>query len=153
MKNSFQKHNHKNCISTSISKLEQYSLENNKKITKIRRKVLEILLESHKALGAYEILEKLRYYGFSSQPPIAYRALNYLQKIGFVHKIENLNAFIACTNPGKLHEPAFLICRKCKIVSETIQSKSYDNLFSAAKNHSFSVENSILEVIGVCENC
>ena len=153
MSKSFQKHNHKNCISNSISEFEKYCEKNNQKISKVSKKVFEILLESHKALGAYDILDKLKYYGYSSQPPIAYRALNFLTEIGFVHKIEKLNAYIACSHPGKSHKPAFLICRKCKLVSETTQPQTNRKIVSEAKDCKFSIENSIIEVIGVCPNC
>ena len=153
MNNSFKKHNHKNCISNSISEFEKYCQESNQKISKVSKKVFEILLESHKALGAYDILDKLKNYGYSSQPPVAYRALSLLLDIGFVHKIEKLNAYIACSDPGKSHEPAFLICRKCKLVNETSQFETNKKIKSEAKNSKFSIENSIVEIIGVCPNC
>tara|TARA_B100001057_G_C22710341_1_gene895514 strand:- start:710 stop:1171 length:462 start_codon:yes stop_codon:yes gene_type:complete len=153
MNNTFKTHNHKNCISTSLFELEKFCRESDQKLTKIRRKVLEILLESHKALGAYEILDKLKSNGFPSQPPVAYRAINFLLKVGFVHKIEKFNTYIACSKPGKSHKPAFLICRKCNLVSETIQKSSNHKIFLEAKNNNFCVENSIIEIIGVCQNC
>ncbi len=153
MKNTFNTHNHKDCISTSLFELEKYCKESNQKLSKVRRKVLEILLESHKALGAYEILDKLKANGFPSQPPVAYRAINFLLQVGFVHKIEKFNSYIACSNPGKFHKPAFLICRKCNLVSETNQKTSNQKIFLEAKNNNFFVENSIIEIIGVCQNC
>jgi Fur family zinc uptake transcriptional regulator len=51
-------------------------------------------------MGAYEVLDGLREAGFGSQPPVAYRALDFLVANGFAHKIERLNAFIACAHPG-----------------------------------------------------
>jgi Fur family zinc uptake transcriptional regulator len=75
--------------------------------------VLEILLAQHRALGAYDILDTLREEGLGSQPPFADRALDFLIKNGFAHKIERLNAFIACTHLGQSYMPAFLICRNC----------------------------------------
>ena len=70
------------------------------RLTPVRRKVLELLLQEHRALGAYAILDLLREAGFGSQPPVAYRALDFLAEHGFVHKIERLNAFVACVHPG-----------------------------------------------------
>ena len=52
--------------------------------------------------------------GFNSQPPVAYRALDFLVENGFVHKIERLNAFVACALPGTVHSPAFMICRRVR---------------------------------------
>jgi Fur family zinc uptake transcriptional regulator len=68
------------------------------RFTPVRRKVLEILLQDHRALGAYSILDRLREEGFGSQPPVAYRALDFLVANGLAHKIERLNAFIACVH-------------------------------------------------------
>ena len=62
-----------------------------------------MLLQEHRALGAYAILDRLRDAGFGSQPPVAYRALDFLVENGFVHKIERLNAFVACSHPGASH--------------------------------------------------
>jgi hypothetical protein len=57
----------------------------------------------HRALGAYAVLDQLREAGFGSQPPVAYRALDFLVAHGFAHKIERLNAFVACAHPGESH--------------------------------------------------
>jgi Fur family zinc uptake transcriptional regulator len=73
------------------------------RLTPVRRKALELLLKEHRALGAYAILDRLRAAGFGSQPPVAYRALDFLTQHGFAHKIERLNAFIACAHPGESH--------------------------------------------------
>ncbi len=56
----------------------------------------------------------------SPHSPVAYRALDFLVKAGFAHKIEALNAYISCTHNGKKHAPAFLICRLCNAVAETL---------------------------------
>ena len=67
------------------------------RLTPARAFVLETLLESHRAMTAYEILDKLAAAGLGSQPPVAYRALDFLVANGFVHRIERLGAFAACT--------------------------------------------------------
>jgi len=112
-------HDHQACTTEGIKTAENHCIEHKLKFTPIRRKVLEILLEEHRAIGAYAILEKLRLDGFSSQPPVAYRALDFLVEHGFAHKIERLNAFVACSHPGATHTPAFMICRQCDAVAET----------------------------------
>jgi Fur family zinc uptake transcriptional regulator len=47
-------------------------------LPRFAEKTLEILLQDHRALGAYDILDRLRAAGFGSQPPVAYRALDFL---------------------------------------------------------------------------
>ena len=69
-------------------------------------------------MGAYELLDVLRAEGLAAQPPTVYRALDFLVGHGFAHKIERLNAFVACAAPGERHAPAFLICTGCGAVAE-----------------------------------
>ena len=88
------------------------------RLTPVRRRVLEILLEEHRALGAYDVLQRLAAEGFGNQPPVAYRALDFLVEQGLAHRIRRLNAFTACMHPGEAHAPAFLICRACDAVAE-----------------------------------
>ena len=103
----FKQHNHGDCLENAINTAEEYCIKNNLNLTPIRKKVLELLLHEHRALGAYAILAMLREQGFSNQPPVAYRALDFLVEHGFAHKIEKLNAFVACSLPGANHSPAF----------------------------------------------
>ena len=57
---------------------KKYCHKQKLQLTPARRKVLELLLQEHRALGAYDILDLLREAGFNSQPPVAYRALDFL---------------------------------------------------------------------------
>ncbi|MFQ3354536.1 MAG: Fur family zinc uptake transcriptional regulator [Paracoccaceae bacterium] len=150
---SFEKHDHRACIAKSLEIVVRCCKEAELQFTPTRKKVLEILLEEHRALGAYEILEKLRADGISSQPPVAYRALDFLVKNGFAHKIEGLNAFIACTILGKAHSPAFLICRMCAAVAESQPENSREYLDDTAQNAGFLIENTVIEAQGLCPKC
>jgi Fur family zinc uptake transcriptional regulator len=101
--------------------------------------VLEILLTQPNALGAYVILNALCDEGLGSQPPFADRALDFLIKNGFAHKIERLNAFIACRHPGQSHTPAFLICGNCPSVAEAHSKSTLGMLGKAAKETGFKI--------------
>jgi Fur family zinc uptake transcriptional regulator len=119
----------------------------------VRRKVLEILLQDHCALGAYTILDRLREDGFGSQPPVAYRALDFLVANGLAHKIERLNAFIACVHPSHSHTPAFMICRLCDAVAEAQSCPARGALGDAARATGFRIERTVVEAEGVCPTC
>ena len=123
------------------------------RMTPTRRRVLEILLEQHRAMGAYELLDILRAEGLGSQPPVAYRALEFLVQHGFAHRIERLNAFIACAHPGQDHAPAFLICRSCESVAETFSETTKGRLGAAANAAGFQIERAVVEAIGLCPKC
>ncbi len=149
----FHKHDHDNCVETGLSNAEARCVEQGLRLTPVRRKVLEMLLEDHRALGAYAILDRLREQGFGSQPPVAYRALDFLVENGFAHKIERLNAFVACAHPGATHSPAFMICRKCDAVAETHSTPAKGTLGAAARAVGFEIERTVVEAEGICPDC
>ena len=149
----FESHNHDACVSSALTAAERRCEQEGLRLTPVRRKVLELLLREHRALGAYAILDLLREAGFGSQPPVAYRALDFLTEHSFVHKIERLNAFIACNHPGKIHSPAFMICRICHAVAEAYSTPSKENLGDAARAAGYHIERTVIEAEGVCPIC
>lgn len=149
----FHSHDHAHCVATALSVAETRCAELGLRFTPVRRKVLELLLKEHRALGAYALLDLLRDSGFGSQPPVAYRALDFLTEHGFVHKIERLNAFVACSHPGENHSPAFMICRLCDAVVETHSSPVKGALGDAARAAGFQIEKTVVEAEGICPQC
>ena len=137
----------------NFQEAEQYCKENGLNFTPVRRKVLEILLNKNTAIGAYEILDLLREAGFKNQPPVAYRALDFLVQNGFAHKIEQMNSFIGCTHPGKDHSPAFMICRNCDSVSEEEALTRNFSVSQIASKAGFTVEKAVIEARGLCHSC
>ena len=146
----FEAHNHKNCIASGVATADAHCREAGLQLTPSRKRVLEILLKEHRALGAYEILDLL---GQGARPPTAYRALDFLVKHGFAHRIERLNAFIACAHPGQDHSPAFLICRSCDAVAEGPSEPTKGRLGEAARSAGFKIERAVVEAVGLCPNC
>lgn len=149
----FARHDHAHCISDAVNAADAQCTSLGLLLTPVRRRVLEILLEEHRAMGAYDILDRLREDGFSSQPPVAYRALDFLTKHGFAHKIERVNAFTACAHPGADHTPAFLICRVCHAVAEAEADPSRGLLAQVAADSGFVIEKAVLEAEGLCPDC
>ncbi|MDO5704224.1 MAG: Fur family transcriptional regulator [Paracoccus sp. (in: a-proteobacteria)] len=123
------------------------------RMTPVRRRTLEILLESHRAMGAYEVLDRLAAEGFGKQPPVAYRALEFLVEHGLAHRVQRLNAFAACLSPGHDHAPAFLICRACNRVAESDAPQVRAALTRTAAAQGFAVERSTIEALGLCGAC
>ena len=148
----FKKHDHNSCYETGIQAFEKHCFENSLQCTPLRRKVLEFLLKDHQPKGAYEILDLLREAGLSSKPPIAYRVLDFLIEQGFAHKIQGLNAFVACSFPGDSHSPAFMICRKCEKVAEMEDRESGINLKKTSLTE-FKIEEAFIEIRGICNSC
>ena len=149
----FASHDHGLCVSETLNAAEARCSSEGLRFTPVRRKVLEILLQEHRALGAYTILDRLREGGFGSQPPVAYRALDFLVANGLAHKIERLNAFIACVHPSQSHTPAFMICRLCDAVAETQSAPARGALGDAARATGFRIERTVVEAEGICPAC
>lgn len=147
----FERHDHNTCVVTALQTAEDFCTDRKVQFTPVRRRVLEILLQEHRAMGAYDILEQLASEGLGSQPPVAYRALDFLEAQGFVHKIERLNAWLACTHSGNAHSPVFLICRACGSVAES--SLSGLGLRHAAEAVGFRIETTVIEAEGLCPSC
>ena len=149
----FEQHDHSDCVEKGMAVAEVHCAQKGLRFTSVRQKALEILLQEHRALGAYEVLDRLKEAGFGSQPPVAYRALDFLVENGFAHKIEKLNAFIACANPGTTHSPAFMICRECDSVAETHLIPARAALGDVAKAAGFVIEKAVVEAEGLCPTC
>ena len=149
----FAPHDHAQCSGDVLARADVLCKASGLRLTPVRRRALEILLEAHKAMGAYEVLERLSADGYGHQPPVAYRALEFLVEHGLAHKVRRLNAFAACMHPGEPHVPAFLICRACNSVAETPVAAVRAALEAEAGRLGFTVERVNLEAVGLCPAC
>lgn len=149
----FARHDHRRCIRTAMEEAESRCTDAGLRLTPARRRVLEILLEEHRALGAYEVLDRMQAEGLGAQPPAAYRALDFLVAHGFAHRVEGLNAFVACAHPGEDHIPAFLHCRDCGAVAEAKARPQAGLLEAAAEETGFAIEATTIEAKGLCPAC
>ncbi|MCW1932053.1 Fur family transcriptional regulator [Pararhodobacter zhoushanensis] len=149
----FEPHDHHDCVSTALRSAETLAHARGLRLTPVRRRTLEILLERHGAMGAYDVLQRLSEDGFGHQPPVAYRALEFLVDNGLAHRIQRLNAFAACTHPGQEHQAAFLICRGCDAVAEVPAAPLRQVLAQSAGAVGFTVERANIEALGLCTAC
>lgn len=149
----FVSHDHAACTQDALRRANDIAHEKGLRLTPVRLRTLEILLEEHRAYGAYEVLERLGADGFGNQPPVAYRALEFLVAHGFAHRIRRLNAFTACTHPGEDHSPAFFICESCDGVAEVPCQAARDAVEDAAGTIGFEVSRTNIEALGLCPAC
>lgn len=149
----FEPHDHQDCIVRTVAEAEAHCAREKLRLTPIRRRVLEILLEEHRAMGAYDVLSRLTAEGLGAHPPLAYRALDFLVSHGFAHRIARLNAFVACGRPGENHRPAFLICRSCNSVAEAHIPTDSSLLGDEAAAMGFKIESASIEAEGICPAC
>jgi len=123
-------------------------------LTRNQALVLKALDSAEGPLGAYAILDALRDKGFRA-PLQVYRALDKLLEFGLVHRLESINAFVACAHPEcHAHSTiAFAICEKCGKVSEFGDKDVEGRLESWAKAHNFKASKTTIEIRGRCEKC
>lgn len=149
----YRPHNHSACVRQALSDARTLCRANKARLTSTREQVLELIWRSHKALGAYDLLAMLADDGYKAAPPTVYRALDFLQRQGLVHRIASLNAFIGCTHTGEQHRGQFLICRSCRNVLELTAPNVAHAVARASADEAFIPEDTIVEVIGLCPAC
>lgn len=149
----YRPHNHDACVSHALTDARVICRAQNARLTPIRERVLELIWQSHKPLGAYDILAMLGTEGHNAAPPTVYRALDFLLQHGLVHRIASLNAFIGCTQAGKHHRGTFLICRQCSNVLELATPDVSKAVEQASAAVCFRPEEMTLEVAGLCPGC
>jgi len=125
-------------------------------LTENQSLVINTLSKAKSPLSAYTILDELREDGFKA-PLQVYRALDKLIEFGLVHRLESLNAFVACQHPAcnaqKRKAVMFTICKTCGNVQELMNETLQTTVTSLAKEIQFTLGESVIELRGICSNC
>jgi len=123
-------------------------------LTRNQAYVFGTLQNADGPLSAYTILDELREDGFRA-PLQVYRALDKLVEMGLVHRLESLNAFVACDHPeGDPHGAiAFAICQDCGRVDEFADDEIVSRLGNWARAEKFQLDKTIIELRGTCAEC
>jgi Fur family zinc uptake transcriptional regulator len=130
-------------------------------LTELRRQVLRLVLAAPQPIGAYALLDRLRADRPGAAPPTVYRALDFLQEQGLVHRVERLNAFVGCSGPathhhcghGHDHPHQFLICARCGATAEICDGRVAAAVAEAAREAGFVPHRTTVEVEGLCAAC
>lgn len=146
-------HDHGTCVAQAIETAERVCRERGLRFTRLRRRVLELVWNSHKPVGAYDILEQLGGDGRRAAPPTVYRALEFLIEAGLVHRLDSLNAFIGCPEPQRSHTGQFLICGRCHSVAELDDDEIVAVVEQKAGALGFTATHQMLEIQGLCGAC
>ena len=126
------------------------------RLTPIRERVLALIADAGQPIKAYDLLDKVRDGDGpgAAAPPTIYRALDFLLANGFIHKLESVNAFVACHHPNAVqHSVPFLICSRCHGAVELEDQAIVTLLDSKARELGFSPQAQTLEVHGLCAAC
>jgi Fur family zinc uptake transcriptional regulator len=146
-------HDHDDCVATALLSAETLCRERGLRFTTLRRRVLTLVWDSHKPIGAYEILDNLSEQGRKAAPPTVYRALDFLIEAGLVHRLDSLNAYVGCPDPARSHTGQFLICRQCRTVAELDDPEIDAMVEEKARQLGFTAIHQMLEIQGLCDDC
>lgn len=122
------------------------------RLTAPRRRVLELLLGAGQPVKAYDLISTFGGEGPPAKPPTVYRALDFLEKQGFAHRIESLNAYVACRKEADGHAAAFLICDCCGATRE-IEPKASAEIIAAGASAGYALTAVTIEAHGLCADC
>lgn len=121
-------------------------------LTPLRRRVLDLLLDQPGPAKAYDLLPLLNDEK-TAKPPTIYRALDFLVRMGLAHRIESLNAFVACDVGACARSTIFLICEKCGAAEEFDAGHALVDLAEAASKDGFAIRRTMIEASGLCSAC
>jgi len=146
------RHDHQKCLAQALGRAERICRERGLRLTPLRRQVLELVWSSHRPVGAYQLLEQLPHAGRAA-PPTVYRALDFLQQMGLVHRLASINAYIGCPHPEQPHHGPFLICTGCQTLVELNGAGVAAAIAECTAASGFDVSGQVVEIHGLCPHC
>ena len=139
-------------LATELANAERRCEAAGQKLTPPRRRVLELLLRAGQPVKAYDLIAAFGEDGAPAKPPTVYRALEFLTQHGFSHRIESLNAYVACRRGEDGHAAAFLICDCCGATRE-IASHGASPMAALGDAAGYAVSSVTIEAHGLCADC
>ncbi|MDR2637216.1 MAG: transcriptional repressor [Zoogloeaceae bacterium] len=122
-------------------------------LTPIRQEVLEQLFLYPRGLKAYDLLEKIKTRRENATPPTIYRALDFLMKQGFAHKVGRNNLFVACRHASHRWPSLFLVCPHCRAVAELQNDPLMQTLIATLDEAGFCLDSPEVEISAICPAC
>ena len=112
------------------------------------------MLAGNRPLSAYELIALLeKRQGRKIAPLSVYRHLDFLMRVGLVHRLESTQSYLPCDHPGQAHESQYLLCSNCGRADE-VESKRLETLLNRlADEHGFHPESAVIEIRGLCSDC
>ncbi|MBF6617594.1 Fur family transcriptional regulator [Pollutimonas thiosulfatoxidans] len=146
-------HRSRPAIAATLRTADALCAERGKRLTPIRRKVLEILLIQHRSVKAYELLDLIRAEQPGAAPPTVYRALDFLVDVGLVHRLDAINAWTACMDAGGTPHDLLVVCTKCGAVAELSDPALNRQLADKVADAGFALTGHETELRALCGHC
>jgi len=146
-------HNHAACLDDAIRSARDAFRRHEMAFTPLREKVFREIAGSHKAVGAYDVLNSLANKGTRLTPISVYRIINTLVDVGVVRRFKSRNAFYASISDDPMSPRIVLACEKCGRVADADALRMFQGLRRALTRRAFSPRSAIIEVLGECAHC
>ncbi|HTV44520.1 MAG TPA: Fur family transcriptional regulator [Stellaceae bacterium] len=140
-------------IEGGLARAQRLCALQGRRLTAIRRRVLELILAADQPVGAYALLAELQRERGRLGPPTVYRALDFLLAGKLIHKIESASAYVACADVEHPHESQFVICDDCGAAEEIRDEDIVQRLRRLGEGRGFAVVRQVIEVRGLCPQC
>jgi Fur family zinc uptake transcriptional regulator len=140
-------------IDAQLDVAEALCAQRGRRLTPIRRKVLELLLRHGRSLKAYDLLEAMRAVHAGAAPPTVYRALEFLMDEGLVHRLDAVNAWIACHDAGGAPHDLLVVCTECGAVAEVSDPAMSRQLAERVALTGFALNSHETEIRALCPAC
>ncbi len=141
-------------VQQRLQQAEARCLAQGIRLTTIRKQVLALLLRHEGGVKAYQLLDEMKAVHEQSTPPTVYRALDFLQDAGLVHRLDSLNAYVACHIDQAPHQHGLLlVCPQCHAVSEIDDPDICHLLSDRIRLAGYQLQGNCLEIKAVCGEC
>lgn len=140
-------------IGEQLSTAETLCAERGRRLTPIRRKVLELLLRHGRSLKAYELLDAMRAEHPGAAPPTVYRALDFLLSEGLIHRLDAVNAWTACHDAAGAPHDLLVVCTGCGAVAEVSDPAMSEQLAERVAMTGFALATYETEIRALCPQC
>lgn len=134
-----------------LAEAEALCTEAGERMTSARLRTYELVLAAGGPIKAYDVIDRFHPDG-AAKPPTVYRALGFLEQMGLIHRIESLNAFVACGAHNHKHTAGFLLCDCCGRSVE-IAIPNVADIEASAQTAGFKVSHITMEARGLCQAC
>ena len=135
-------------ISAAVSRI----VAAGERMTEPRRRVLELLMAASEPVKAYDLISRFHPDGRVAKPATVYRALDFLEKFGLIHRLSSISSYVVCRAKAHRHMAAFLICDCCGLAREITPPQEVA-LRDAANAIGFTMDRVTLEIHGRCASC
>jgi len=140
-------------IAEQLRTAESLCAQRGRRLTPIRRKVLELLLRHGRSLKAYELLDAMRAVHPGAAPPTVYRALEFLMDEGLIHRLDAVNAWTACHDAAGAPHDLLVVCTGCGAVAEVSDPAMSRQLAERVAQTGFALATHETEIRALCPQC